>query len=548
MSPLTPPTPPSGALPNAGRSSPSLDTTDISTIASSLAPKVGEPPRATHKISLHSIRSNYRVIERRAGSQKCSVMAVVKADAYGHGAQETASYLWKECGCEAFCVATLDEAIHLREKVPYPVRILVLGAPVDLPADFDRYLHWQVEMMVSGPEVVSALMAWCADIKTRREMMVQNSAKEAMDKAALETSGVSKSSKTLGNVEGESLAREIREIMIHKKKEAQVQAFIESSNNSGSGTPSGRISPQTTGQGDRNGSAQPTTTQFQGIAHAASISRLKSERAASGVSPCKGGKDGEKKIRWHGMVDTGMGRMGFKPEEDWSVDAIKTLYRFGVEGSPIAFTGLCTHMAEASSSSTFTIEQFARFKILLGRLRSAGLSVETVHTDNSSALLETSLKHFDTAVLNQDNVDSRGYVRCGGAIYGQRPQFSELLPCSTLSASIRHVGRIAKGESVGYDRTWVATRDSIIATVAIGFADGVPRDLKGGDVEINGEIYPMVGNVCMDMLMVDVTKGEGTVKVGDTCVLWGPVMDELGGVDEQIKLKNIASALKTTQS
>ena len=382
--------------------------------------------------------------------------------------------------------------------------------------------------------------------------MVQNSAKEAMDKAAESniSKGVVKSSKTLGNVEGESLAREIREIMIHKKKEAQVQAFIDNAS-SGARTPNGKASPvQTTPSLD----APPTTniTQFQGIAHAASVSRLKSERAANGVSPSPqmGNEEKEKKIWWHGMVDTGMGRMGFKPEEDWSVEAIQELHRFSLQGSPISFTGLCTHMAEASSSSTFTVEQFGRFKILLNRLREAGLSVETVHTDNSSALLEESLKHFDTAVLKQKSADSRGYVRCGGAIYGQRPQFTELLPVSTLSANIRHVGKIKLRESVGYDRTWVAERDSIIATVAIGFADGVPRDLKGGSVQINGNVCSIVGNVCMDMLMVDVTdlESESTVKVGDSCVLWGPVVDELGGIDEQIKLKDIAKSLKTTQS
>lgn len=127
---------------------------------------------------------------------------------------------------------------------------------------------------------------------------------------------------------------------------------------------------------------------------------------------------------------------------------------------------------------------------------------------------------------------------------------SQLFPVSTLSASIRHVGNIKHGESVGYDRTWVAERDSVIATVAIGFADGVPRDLKGGNAEINGNMYNIVGNVCMDMLMIDVTncQNEPQVKVGDTCVLWGPIIDDLGGVDERIKLKDIASKLKTTQS
>ena len=212
--------------------------------------------------------------------------------------------------------------------------------------------------------------------------------------------------------------------MIHKKKEQQVQAAIEATASTDTSTPNVRVSPPSVPSVD--GPCTPSTTQFQGIAQAASASRFNAERRANGVTSSPAVNKDEKKIRWHGMVDTGMGRLGFKPEEDWSVGTIKKLHRISLEGGPLRFTGLCTHMADASSSSTFTQEQFARFRILLNRLRTEGVSVETVHTDNSSALLEKSLRHFDTAVLKQENVDSRGYVRCGGAIYGQRPQFEEV--------------------------------------------------------------------------------------------------------------------------
>jgi len=107
MIPLKVPRPPPGdhERPGSPDLSMSMSKGEMSTLASSfLPPPVA--PRATHRISLSAIRSNYRVIENRAADQKCNVMAVVKADAYGHGAWETASFLWRECGCDSFCVVS----------------------------------------------------------------------------------------------------------------------------------------------------------------------------------------------------------------------------------------------------------------------------------------------------------------------------------------------------------------------------------------------------------------------------------------------------------
>ena len=105
---------------------------------------------------------------------------------------------------------------------------------------------------------------------------------------------------------------------------------------------------------------------------------------------------------------------------------------------------------------------------------------------------------------------------------------------STLSASVRHVAILQDGESVGYDRAYVAPYAVRIATLTIGFADGYPRVLGNGvgRVAIRGSVLPIAGNVCMDMLMVELgpaeeTDGVGaTVVVGDTAVLWGPIDEE----------------------
>ena len=211
-------------------------------------------------------------------------------------------------------------------------------------------------------------------------------------------------------------------------------------------------------------------------------------------------------------------------------------------------------MADANSTSTYTHDQMERFRSLLKRVRSAGIAVPTISSDNSAALLTTSLTHFDpNSILAHD---TRGFVRCGGAIYGQRPAFRQLRAVSTLSATVKHVSIIRQGESVGYDRAYVAPLDVKIATLTVGFADGYPRELSNGvgKVSIRGSVFPVAGNVCMDMLMCDLgpaddTSGEGScVQVGDTAFLWGPETtgDECG--DGLVPLAELASALKTTQS
>lgn len=217
---------------------------------------------------------------------------------------------------------------------------------------------------------------------------------------------------------------------------------------------------------------------------------------------------------------------------------------------------MCTHMAEAKHSSDYTNAQMSRFLELLARVRESGILVPTISTDNSSALLTTTLNHFDPdVVLAQQDVHTRGWVRTGGAIYGQRGDFPQLRAVSTVTASVRHVANVKKGDSVGYDRAFVAPVDVRIATLAIGFADGYPRELGNGvgKVSIRGTVFPVVGNVCMDMVMVELGPasdhdGVGAqVVVGDTAFLWGPEHenDEEGG---KVRLKDLASILNTTQS
>ena len=213
-------------------------------------------------------------------------------------------------------------------------------------------------------------------------------------------------------------------------------------------------------------------------------------------------------------------------------------------------------MADANSTSTYTQDQMDRFRSLVHRVRATGIAVPTVSTDNSAALLTTSLTHFDPhSILAHD---TRGYVRCGGAIYGQRPAFKQLRAVSTFSATVKHVAIIKQGESVGYDRAYVAPYDVKIATLAVGFADGYPRELGNGvgKVSIRGNTFPVAGNVCMDMLMVDLgpatdpameSSPGASVAVEDIATLWGPENDDIDS-EGLVSLADLASTLKTTQS
>jgi len=829
------------------------------------------PIRARHTIRLSSLRHNFDVVSAAANKQKCSVITVVKADGYGHGAIQTALHLADYCGADAFAVATLEEGIALRKafmdtshkshhnlnyshhaqhnqaatsrrnsrnpspsteyktatgtaiaiakkktvpitstslftpptsaievqshyselssigapvpvgvsatathhhnmntpiSVPKPppmntirsnhIRIIVLGPPTDIPNDFNRYNHYNIEVMISSTKMARALMEWVADCDSRKIAEVDQAAadrkielvatkNEEKDKSLLlmrnalmmnngngygqrDGNVMGGQAATLSQMEGVGLGQEVRAIL-NKAKDAAVAAasagMVTQQDCVPSNTTNSAVSGATVGVGVNSSIHHPlnescsvvsgittstaiTTNQnlprpitqsymtdssllnssivtttpmpFKGIEDVAKVSRIRELAAAKVMAHVTGegddddddnGDDSEtnemnnivnhddendvqtadfeshsnasrtsttstssllgnivlnenelddgkvvstvssavaktaiaaatsngvpmksrKKIRWHALIDSGMGRLGFKSVEDnndldeeekpqqdkitygcinggekkvkkWkvgphkdTVSVIKAMTDAEIDGAPIEFYGMCTHMAEASSNSSYTNEQMARFKSLLNQVRQAGMTVPTVSTDNSAALLTTNLTHFDPdELLSQPNVATRGFVRTGGAVYGQRPAFPQLRAVSTVSALVRHVADMEKGQSVGYDRAYLAEKNVRIATLSIGFADGYPRELGNGrgKVAIRGELFPVAGNVCMDMLMIDLgcvdslTEATKQVSIGDTAYLWGPANDD--ECEGLVRLQDVANTLKTTQS
>lgn len=215
----------------------------------------------------------------------------------------------------------------------------------------------------------------------------------------------------------------------------------------------------------------------------------------------------DKVARVHLKIETGMGRIGIAPDN--AVDLATKISKLpGVE-----LEGMFSHFADADSiDRTFTNHQIEVFKATADKIRRAGVGIKLLHLAESAAILDIPEAHFDM-------------VRSGIITYGLYPSDDvrrtiDLKPAMKLVTRIAYLKRVAAGVSIGYGREFVAKRDSLIATLPIGYADGYIRAYKDFHVEINGQLAPIAGRVCMDQTMVDVTDIEG-VKLGVEVILFG---------------------------
>ena len=211
-------------------------------------------------------------------------------------------------------------------------------------------------------------------------------------------------------------------------------------------------------------------------------------------------------------VDTGLNRNGVHPAQYPSM--LKAL-RQAVAEDAIALRGLMSHMVYADQpDNPLNDVQAQRFTDMLAQARAAGLPVEVAHLANSSATMSRPDLAFDL-------------VRPGIAVYGLSPVPDAgdmgLAPAMTVKCAVALVKSIQAGESVSYGHTWTAPRDTNLALLPIGYADGVFRSLGGRlDVLINGRRRPGVGRICMDQFVVDLGPGPIDVAEGDEAILFGP--------------------------
>lgn len=219
-------------------------------------------------------------------------------------------------------------------------------------------------------------------------------------------------------------------------------------------------------------------------------------------------------------VDTGMSRLGISVAElDIALARLRDL-------PVLRLAGLCTHFASADGpEEEVTLSALALFETCVAKARAAfpDLAPQLVnHAANSAAAVR-----FPLARLNA--------VRPGLALYGAMPSrhvgLLGLEPALRLTTRIMAVHDIAAGATVSYGGLWRASRPSRVATLPIGYADGYPRHVRGAQVLVGGRRVPIVGAVCMDMLMIDVTDVPSAV-VGDAVTLIGRDGPEAITVDD----------------
>lgn len=216
-----------------------------------------------------------------------------------------------------------------------------------------------------------------------------------------------------------------------------------------------------------------------------------------------------KRARAYVAVDTGMGRIGLS-SDDCGICEAEAIYA----EKNIDFIGIITHYACADSSDKSSLrEQAKRFDAFCEKLRADGYDIGLRSCDNSAAFT--------------DCADSYEAVRVGIVIYGMYPSDEvkkenlPLLPVMSLKTKVTQVKTVPAGTKISYGHTFKAEKPMKIATLAIGYADGIPLSLSGkGSVIISGRKVPIVGRVCMDQMMVDVTDARN-VDVGDTAVIFG---------------------------
>lgn len=226
------------------------------------------------------------------------------------------------------------------------------------------------------------------------------------------------------------------------------------------------------------------------------------------VAADRAGRAPDRAVRAHLKVDTGMHRVGAAPAEALALAR-------AIDASPaLALGSLFTHCAVADEpGNPFTEAQLVRFRAVVAELTEAGIAIPFTHAANTAAAL--------------DHPDARlGMVRCGIGIYGIAPAPAladriELEPAMSLHARVSHVKRVPAGEGVSYGLRYRPESETTIATVPLGYADGVPRRLgaSGAMVLVGGRPCPIAGTITMDQLLVDC--GDAPVAVGDEVVLIG---------------------------
>jgi alanine racemase len=226
-----------------------------------------------------------------------------------------------------------------------------------------------------------------------------------------------------------------------------------------------------------------------------------------------------KMTKIHLKVDTGMGRIGIFP-----YDVLRFIKRMKALKN-VEIEGIFTHFSVADEKDKFyTEEQFRKFIEILTILEKEGIKIPIKHVGNSATLLDLPHMWLDM-------------VRPGIAIYGLYPSKEvkktiNLIPAQQFKTKIVFIKELPLGESISYGRTYITKRRMRVASLPVGYADGYNRLLSNqGEVLVRGQRVPIIGRVCMDQCVIDVTNLT-QVEIGDEVVLWGRQGEEMITVEE----------------
>ena len=225
-------------------------------------------------------------------------------------------------------------------------------------------------------------------------------------------------------------------------------------------------------------------------------------------------------VKVHVEIGTGMGRTGVHPYK--IEEFLKNL------ASNIEVEGIYTHFSAADIDEEYSRKQLNSFNIAVDKAKEILGNIKYIHAAASNALLNFPEAHFNL-------------VRPGIILYGYpgaEDTFDkiDLKPIAKLKAKISFLKTVEKGTSIGYSRSYITDKETKVATIPIGYADGFRRDFSNGwEVLINGKKVPIIGKVCMDSFMADVTELED-VKLGDDVIIWD---------NENITLEELADKCNT---
>lgn len=234
-----------------------------------------------------------------------------------------------------------------------------------------------------------------------------------------------------------------------------------------------------------------------------------------------------KKAKVHVKIDTGMGRIGYTDLKVAEKEIEKMMEMEGVE-----VEGIFTHFATSDEKDkSYAEQQFDMFKKLLERLKEKGINIPLKHIANSGAIIDLKYTYLDM-------------VRPGIVLYGSYPSEEVKRPLDLrqtmgFKAKIVYIKEVPEGTSISYGKTFITKRKSKIATLPVGYADGFNRLLSNNyHVLVKGKYAAVIGRICMDQTMIDVTDIEG-VEVGDDVIIFG---NQEG---EKITAEEIAKKLNT---